>query len=243
MEPLGPSIAITAQKYHLDNKLRRQLLGRIKNHQLLSKNQLTILSDYLGKKLSHMKAKLVGDLMKKRNYYLKHYFQKKKFNKMMKRFFARNNGDRGKEQLKAMKMKNEEIQNTPTDQYIPDNLPDSYLKGRKKRLGPKSRRERRLQLKQFIQIKKLSDKIINIIKQGDQEVAREEMKQELKEGSTKDNIYLQQEKFERKLKQSQTIRRKHTLDQEDRNARVEMGVEIYEKQINYIKIEQFKQVY
>lgn len=33
------------------------------------------------------------------------------------------------------------------------------------------------------------------------------------------------------------------MDVEDRNSRVEMGVEIFEKQINYIKIEEFKQVY
>lgn len=80
----------------------------------------------------------------------------------MKQYFARKTGPEGKAQIDAMKLKNEEIQSTPIDEYIPDELPDSYLKKKNMNMNmnmdmnnPNSK-ERKLQLKQFIKIKRLS---------------------------------------------------------------------------------------
>lgn len=112
----------------------------------------------------------------------------------------------------------------------------------RKLVSQKTIKERKLQAKSFLKIKNVSEKIYDYIKRSDLEVGRLALEQELKSNKKAPTIFTLQKRFERKLR-VEKIKRKQTFIADDRNARVEKGLEIYEKQINLVDIEKYKMEY
>lgn len=85
-------------------------------------------------------------------------------------------------------------------------------------------------------------KIFDYIKQSDLEVGKMALEKELRSKKKAPSIFTLKKKFERNLR-VEKIKRKSLITNDDYKARVEQGVEIFEKQINLVDIEKYKQKY